>query len=573
MLNTTKLSDKELKQLASLGDSVKSQTICNFKTQTDYINENYSDCLKQLVFEMKKHLTTIFTAQQLTSSTNVLQQLNAIVTSNSLSFNNSNNINTINNNNELVLYLLKTTQNLTACLDSIQSKNTIEPLRQINANTTVFFNNLALVHHSLQKHSLSSLYFQKALNENTKFITKCLSPKTSDGAKKKDEQIDSNYIDMLLMNRRNELLFNLGISLLLSKQPVAAFECLFKVSKVYGQNSRLWLRLAECCLMCYRHSVIPNSSNDLSDLQTSHLDSTQTASNNEKILKLSEKIKCIQRSFGSGFHHKIQFGTNLTNDLAYNSLAINDLKKNKDDTLVAKLITLEFAYMCLRNSLKLIPSNQQIFSNSSIKTNSDLITQLKSLSTSKLNQKQNENNLEEEDSTTEFDTENDQCDNPSTTSNNTVDSDQSPRSRANKQQLNYAQTGLFNCVWPSKPLNLSELQNLKSSILVAISYVSLCLKDYSSTIKYCNVLLSPDDLLNMKCPISKGNKYLAHFYIAEALLYSDKISDSIENLNINTKIESDNDISFVPIFNTEIFLSQQQTEANEEKIRSIKSKF
>ena len=65
---------------------------------------------------------------------------------------------------------------------------------------------------------------------------------------------------------------------------------------------------------------------------------------------------------------------------------------------------------------------------------------------------------------------------------------------------------LFDCVWPSKPIGLFELQTLRSSILISIAYVSLCLKDYSNTIKYCNLLLSEEDFLNSKFPLSKGNK-------------------------------------------------------------------
>ena len=66
---------------------------------------------------------------------------------------------------------------------------------------------------------------------------------------------------------------------------------------------------------------------------------------------------------------------------------------------------------------------------------------------------------------------------------------------------------LFDCVWPSKPIGLSELQSLRSAILISIAYVSLCLKDYSSTIRYCNSLLSEqEDFLNSKFPVSKGNK-------------------------------------------------------------------
>lgn len=41
-------------------------------------------------------------------------------------------------------------------------------------------------------------------------------------------------------------------------------------------------------------------------------------------------------------------------------------------------------------------------------------------------------------------------------------------------------------------------------------------------------------------------RFLAHSYMAEAQLYLDKISEAIENLNINARLDSENDISFVP---------------------------
>jgi len=519
LLNSCKLSDKELKHLINIGDSIKSHTASNFKAEFDFINENYSECLKNLGLEMKKTLTNIISAQKLAPNTNVLQQLNAIATTtNILNFNNNNNnVNIINNNNDFILYLLKTTQNLTNWLDSIQSnndddddddndmRNLNDPLMQINSSTLIFYNNLALVHHSINKYGLSSLYFQRALNENTKFITKCLSSSSAAAAassssnhlnnsnsnpnklEEQEQEVanlpEDNHLKFNLMNRRYELLFNLGISLLFNKQPISAFECLFKVTKVYSQNARLWLRLAECCIMCYRHALTTtneNESESLSDLQNSSLDSTLTASNNEKILKLSEKIKCIQRSFGSGFHHKIQFGTSLTNDLPTANLTINDLIKkeqNDESHLMAKLVTLDFAYMCLRNALKLIPTNQQIFPVNKLSNNDN------------------------ETLDTEFDDTSNYNETDNTSSNETTKIN---KNHQQQQQIN--QSGLFNCVWPSKPLNLSELQSLKSSILVSIAYVALCLKDYSNTIRYCNVLLANDDLLNMKCPISKGNK-------------------------------------------------------------------
>lgn len=297
------------------------------------------------------------------------------------------------------------------------------------------------------------------------------------------------------MNHDYELMYNLGISLLFNKQPISAFECLYKVVDQYNQNCRLWLRLAECCIMCYRHSL----TNDQDSNQFIKFNST--SSGNEKIFKLSEKIKCIKKSFGNGFHHKIQVGSFITPDNPNVSITLNDFSKSDDEMLLSKMMTLDFAYMCLKNALNLVPSNQQIFANQS---NFDpSLNQLRSASSSRLGQ-QNSENLD--------DGINDSADLDyvfvtSTKISDEQSSEMSPNSSKQlKRQQNQLQQRLFNCVWPSKPINIAELQNLRSSILVSLSYVSLCLKDYSNTVKYCNTLLSNQDLLNSKYPVSKGNK-------------------------------------------------------------------
>ena len=59
------------------------------------------------------------------------------------------------------------------------------------------------------------------------------------------------------------------------------------------------------------------------------------------------------------------------------------------------------------------------------------------------------------------------------------------------------------------------------------------------------MLFDTNDLLNVKCPVSKGARYLAQSYLAEALLYSDKLNESIENLTANARLENDADISFL----------------------------
>lgn len=56
----------------------------------------------------------------------------------------------------------------------------------------------------------------------------------------------------LSMSRHFELLYNTGIQLLHCSKPLPAFDCLIEAVKVYSSNPRLWLRLAECCVMANR---------------------------------------------------------------------------------------------------------------------------------------------------------------------------------------------------------------------------------------------------------------------------------------------------------------------------------
>ena len=190
--------------------------------------------------------------------------------------------------------------------------------------------------------------------------------------------------------------------------------------------------------MCHRHSI------DMQRIDESSLDHAATFSNNEKILKLSEKIKCIERSFGSGFHHKIQFGTGLTAE---------------------------------HNDGGLLPGDEQI--------QAALNNKQSKFFGNKILAEALEENLESLGD-----------------SDNEAEGGGLDEPAANRCQP------LFNCVWPSKPLGLNELQNLRSSILISIAYVSLCLKDYASTLKYCNRLLDDNDLLNSKCAVASGNKLI-----------------------------------------------------------------
>lgn len=52
--------------------------------------------------------------------------------------------------------------------------------------------------------------------------------------------------------RRPEILYNLGVAMLHLQRPQDAFECLMVPVRIYHNNPKLWLRLAEACIMVHK---------------------------------------------------------------------------------------------------------------------------------------------------------------------------------------------------------------------------------------------------------------------------------------------------------------------------------
>lgn len=59
--------------------------------------------------------------------------------------------------------------------------------------------------------------------------------------------------------KTSEILFNLGLSKLYLKKPKEAFDCLLLSLRIYNNNPRLWLRVAEACIM--HHKLQENDTN------------------------------------------------------------------------------------------------------------------------------------------------------------------------------------------------------------------------------------------------------------------------------------------------------------------------
>lgn len=110
----------------------------------------------------------------------------------------------------------------------------------------LYYNNIASLHFAMGKPNLSSFYLRKALEENKKAV--------DNG---KTESTNNSTADSLLplyalgKNKHYEIMYSLGVSLLYSGQATKAFDCFIEAAQQLHNNPRLWLRMAECCILCH----------------------------------------------------------------------------------------------------------------------------------------------------------------------------------------------------------------------------------------------------------------------------------------------------------------------------------
>ncbi|XP_026635019.1 CCR4-NOT transcription complex subunit 10 isoform X2 [Microtus ochrogaster] len=301
----------------------------------------------------------------------------------------------------------------------------------------MFWNNLGCIHFAMSKHNLGIFYFKKALQENDNVCAQ-LSAGGSDPGKK----FSGRPMCTLLSNKRYELLYNCGIQLLHIGRPLAAFECLIEAVQVYHANPRLWLRLAECCIAANK------------------------GTSEQETKGLPTKKGIVQSIVGQGYHRKIVLASQSIQNTVYND----------GQSSAIPVASVEFAAICLRNALLLLPEEQQ--------------------------DPKQENGSK----------------NSSQLGGNTESSESSePCSKSHDGDK-------FIPAPPSSPLRKQELENLKCSILACSAYVALALGDNLMALNHADQLLQQPKL-------SGSLKFLGHLYAAEALISLDRISDAITHLN------------------------------------------
>ncbi|KAM4735625.1 CCR4-NOT transcription complex subunit 10 isoform 1-T1 [Anableps anableps] len=315
------------------------------------------------------------------------------------------------------------------------------PIKTGECVRCMFWNNLGCIHFAMGKHNLGIFYFKKALQENDHTCAQL-----GDGGNNQCKRLSGIPMCALLSNKRYELLYNCGVQLLHAARPLAAFECLMEAVQVYHSNPRLWLRLAECCI------------------------SANKGGSEQESKSLPSKKGIVQSVIGQGYHRKIVLASQSSQNSNY----------SEGQSAAIPVASMEFAAICLRNALLLLPEHQQ--------------QDTKAADNSSKNSSQSGS------------TENSGSENSDPCSGKSLEGDK------------------FFAASPSSPLRKQEVENLRCSILACSAYVALALGDNLMALHHAEKLLH-------QTKVSGSLKFLGHLYAAEALISLDRISDAITHLS------------------------------------------
>ncbi|XP_053664623.1 CCR4-NOT transcription complex subunit 10 [Anopheles marshallii] len=167
---------------------------------------------------------------------------------------------------------------------------------------TILANNMGVIHFSVKHYALAARFFQQAL-----LFDKSATEDTS------TEKVEGSPLYCVGATKRPEILYNHGLALLHLQRPKEAFECMLIVLNSNHNNPRLWLRLAECCIMVHRQE------------------------------KQTQNTNICHGTVGSGVHRKY-----ILNPLPKTAVV------DGDQSLAIPATTLEFGSLCLRNAVTLL---------------------------------------------------------------------------------------------------------------------------------------------------------------------------------------------------------------------------
>nr|CAD7410395.1 unnamed protein product [Timema cristinae] len=231
---------------------------------------------------------------------------------------------------------------------AIKVLNSIPPINLSFKETgespaVLFYNNIGCIHHYMGKPNLACFYIFKALGENDAAMKSL--PKPEPG-----EPYSGRPVHTVGSNKQYELMYNVGVCLLYGGQPTRAFDCLTEAIQVYHMNPRLWLRLAECCIMAHKQDLRLEFTEGFEVPSLILVMQWFDQKGNEHDFDIqSRKKDLVQGVVGSGIHRKLILNPSLSNDNCYSC---------EGQSYAIPVATLEFASLCLRNALLLLPDVQ-----------------------------------------------------------------------------------------------------------------------------------------------------------------------------------------------------------------------
>lgn len=141
---------------------------------------------------------------------------------------------------------------------------------------------MGIIHFHVRHYAMAVRFFQHALT----FDQSATESVSNKGAQP---------LHCIGASKRPEILYNLGVAMLHLQRPKEAFECLLVPLNYYHNNPRIWLRLAEACIMVHNHVNSPCSFEFISILY--YLYFLQN-------LKGKENRNIVSSVIGSGVHRK-----------------------------------------------------------------------------------------------------------------------------------------------------------------------------------------------------------------------------------------------------------------------------
>lgn len=121
-------------------------------------------------------------------------------------------------------------------------------VRRVNGedHNTVIANNMGIIHFHVRHYAMAVRFFQHALT-----FDQSAAVAAADTA----DKAELLPVQCVGATKRPEILYNLGVAMLHLQRPREAFECLLVPLTYYHSNPRIWLRLAEACIMVHSQAA------------------------------------------------------------------------------------------------------------------------------------------------------------------------------------------------------------------------------------------------------------------------------------------------------------------------------